>query len=217
MLNNYFSFTYLFDLLGVAVFAISGTLSAGKKQLDFLGVVVLSVVTAIGGGTIRDLLLNRFPIFWISDPSYLMVIIAASIFTLAYVKMRKPPGKALLVADAFGLAFFTITGTKIAEVVQLSPVIIVMMGTITGVAGGIIRDILTAEIPLVLRRDIYATAAITGSITYLICKQIGATQLTSDWIGFGVIVLIRVAAIIWHLRLPQFRLTGKTDSTIDSQ
>src|SRR5918998_745786 len=102
------------DLLGVAVFAVSGALAAGRKSLDLLGVLVIAVVTAIGGGTIRDLLLNRHPIFWIADPTYLVVICIAAALTIVYVRLRAPPGNSLLVADALGLALFTITGAQIA-------------------------------------------------------------------------------------------------------
>lgn len=106
---------YYLGLLGVAVFAISGALAAGRKGLDWVGVVVLAVVTSVGGGTIRDVLLNRQTIFWIEDPSYLWVALAASFFTIAYVRFFKPPTDALLFADALGLALFTIVGAQIAE------------------------------------------------------------------------------------------------------
>jgi|GEM_PF-2727795 len=103
---------YHLDLFGVAVFAISGALAAGRKSLDLLGVVIIAVVTAVGGGTTRDLLLDRHPVFWIADPTYLLVIIIASLFTIGYTKYNDPPEKALLVADALGLAVFTIFGSS---------------------------------------------------------------------------------------------------------
>src|SRR5262249_21200175 len=153
---------YVFDLAGVAVFAISGVLAAGRKQLDWVGVLVIATLTAIGGGTVRDVLLDRHPIFWIADPTYLFVICGATIATLAYVRVRPPPGNALLFADALGLALFAVSGAQIAEAQGLAPLIVVLMGTITGVAGGVLRDVLCAEIPLILRRDVYATAAVAG-------------------------------------------------------
>src|SRR5215470_7929268 len=122
---------HVFDLVGVAVFAVSGVLAAGRKQLDWIGVLVIAALTAIGGGTIRDLLLDRHPIFWIADPTYLLVICAVTIATLAYVKVRQPPGTALLYADALGLALFSISGAQIAETQSLAPIIVVLMGTIT--------------------------------------------------------------------------------------
>ncbi|MBD2099747.1 TRIC cation channel family protein [Leptolyngbya sp. FACHB-261] len=198
---------YLLDLLGVAVFAISGALAAGRKSLDLLGVVVIAVVTAIGGGTFRDLLLDQHPVFWIEDPIYLVVILAATALTIIYTRFRKPPSKALLTADAFGLALFTISGAQIAEQSNLSSIIIVLMGAITGVAGGVMRDVLLAEIPIILRRgNIYATAAIMGVIAYLILQQIGFNRSVAALLGMGVIAVLRLAAITWGLTLPVFSL-----------
>ncbi len=106
---------YVLDLIGVAVFAVSGALAAGRKHLDLLGVIVLGLVTAIGGGTIRDLLLDRHPLFWLADPAYLIVIVAVALLTVAYVRWRPPPAATLLYADAVGLAMFSIAGARIAE------------------------------------------------------------------------------------------------------
>ena len=209
MFQSLNSFPYILDLLGVSVFAISGSLAAGRKGLDLLGVITISIVTAIGGGTLRDILLDHHPIFWIQDPGYLIVIVIASLLTLFYVRFRKPPIRALLIADAFGLALFSITGTQIAEAANLHPIIIVVMGTITGVAGGVIRDILSAEVPLILRRDIYATAAICGSITYLLLQSFGFQDIVSVICSIIIVLVLRSLAIIWGLRLPVFKLPGK--------
>jgi uncharacterized membrane protein YeiH len=197
---------YLLDLLGVAVFAISGVLAAGRKSLDLLGVIVIAVVTAIGGGTLRDLLLDRHPIFWIADPTYLVVISISALLTLSYVRVRPPPGNSLLIADALGLALFTITGAQIAEAAGLSPIIVVLMGTITGVAGGVLRDVLSAEVPLILRRDIYATAAIAGATLYLFLQEIGLSRSGAASIGMTAVALLRFLAILRGMRLPVFRL-----------
>ncbi len=197
---------YLLDLLGVTVFAISGALAAGRKSLDLLGVIVIAVVTAIGGGTLRDLLLDRHPIFWIADPTYLIVICTAALLTLVYVRLRHPPGNWLLIADALGLAVFTIIGVQVAEAAELSPVIIVLMGTMTGVAGGVIRDVLCAEVPLILRRDIYASAAIAGATLYLVLQGVGVAPSVAAIIGVAVVITLRLLAILRGLRLPVFRL-----------
>src|ERR1700754_635840 len=106
---------YVLDLIGVALFAISGALAAGRKHMDLLGVIVLGLVTAIGGGTIRDLLLDRHPLFWLADPAYLIVIVSAALMTVAYARWRRPPEVTLLYADAVGLAMFSIAGARIAE------------------------------------------------------------------------------------------------------
>ena len=153
------------ELLGVAVFAVSGALAAGRRSLDLLGVVVIATVTATGGGTLRDLLLDRSPVFWIADTTYLYVSIAAALLTVVYARYRHPPERFILIADALGLALFSISGAQIAENAGYGGIVVVIMGTLTGAAGGMLRDVLCAEVPLILRRSrIYATAAIAGVV-----------------------------------------------------
>jgi uncharacterized membrane protein YeiH len=197
---------YLLDLLGVAVFAVSGALAAGRSRLDLLGVVVIAAITGVGGGTLRDLLLNRHPIFWITDPTYLIVIAGAALLTVVYVRWRASPGRALLLADALGLALFALAGAQIAEAAGLSPIIVVLMGTMTGVAGGVLRDIVCAEVPLILRRDIYATAAIAGITLYLILQAIGLRRPWASGAGMTVVVVLRLLAIYRGMSLPVFRV-----------
>lgn len=196
---------YFLDLTGVAVFAMSGALAAGRKSLDLLGVIVIAVVTAIGGGTLRDLLIDR-PVFWLTDPAYLSVIVVAALFTLVWTRWMRPPEKALQLADAAGLALFTISGARIAESAGMPGLTVVVMGTITGVFGGVLRDVLCAEIPLILRRgNIYATAAIAGASAYLLLRDALPAPLPS-LCGMGVVAGLRLAAIIWNLQLPVFSL-----------
>lgn len=198
---------YLLDLLGVAVFSISGALAAGRKQLDLLGVVVVAVATAIGGGTIRDVLLDRHPIFWIDRPSYLVVATSAALFTIVFVRFRRPPHDSLQIADALGLALFAVSGAQIAEHEGLRAVIVVLMGTITGVAGGVVRDVLSAEIPLILRRgNLYASAAIAGATAYLLLERLGLARQPAALLGMATVAALRFAAILWGLRLPVFKL-----------
>lgn len=197
---------YLLDLLGVAVFAISGALAAGRKSLDLLGVVIIAVVTAVGGGTTRDLLLDRHPIFWIADPIYLLVIIIASLFTIWYTQYNDPPEKALLVADALGLAVFTIMGAQVTQEVVSSSVIIIIMAAITGTVGGLIRDVLSNDIPLILRRDIYATAALAGATVYLLLQLSALEPMLNIILGMFVVIGLRLASIQWNLHLPRFKL-----------
>jgi uncharacterized membrane protein YeiH len=197
---------YLLDLFGVAVFAISGALAAGRKSLDLLGVVIIAVVTAVGGGTTRDLLLDRHPIFWIADPIYLLVIIIASLFTIWYTQYNEPPEKALLIADALGLAVFTILGAQITQEVVSNSVIIVIMAAITGTVGGLIRDVLSNEIPLILKRDIYATAALAGATIYLLLQLSQLAPTLNIILGMFVVIGLRLAAIQWNLHLPRFKI-----------
>lgn len=198
---------YVIDLLGATVFAVSGALAAGRKSLDLLGVVVIALVTAIGGGTIRDVLLDRHPVFWVEDPLYVPVIVAAALGTVAWTRWRSPPADTLLVADALGLGFFVIGGARIAESVGTAPVGVVVMGVITGVAGGMVRDVLTAEVPLILRRgELYATAAIAGAVAYLVLAGAGLPPPWPSLVGMGLIVCLRLAAVWLDLRLPVFSL-----------
>jgi uncharacterized membrane protein YeiH len=198
---------YLLDLLGVAVFAISGALAAGRRGLDLLGVIVLGTATAIGGGTIRDVLLDRHPIFWLVDPAYLTVIVAVSLATVAYARWRPAPRAALQVADALGLALFSVVGAQVAEAAALPAVSCVLLGTVTGAAGGAVRDVLSAEVPLVLRRgNLYASAAITGTTTYVLLEAAGAARAYAAPAGMLVCAGLRFAAIWWGLKLPIFQL-----------
>jgi uncharacterized membrane protein YeiH len=198
---------YVLSLVGVGVFAASGALAAGRKGFDLLGVVVIAGATAIGGGTIRDVLLDRHPIFWIADPMQLVVILAAAGLTLVWVRFRKPPWTALLVADALGLALFTISGAQVAEQRGLPGIIAVVMGTITGSAGGVLRDILSGEVPLLLRHtELYATASIVGSTVYLLAKDLGLATTPAALLGMATIAALRFAAILWRLRLPVFEV-----------
>lgn len=197
---------YLLDLIGVAVFAVSGALAAGRARLDLFGVVVIASITAIGGGSLRDVLLDRHPIFWIRDPVYLLVPTLAALGTIAYVRLVRVPSQALIVADALGLALFAMAGARIAEGAGLSPAIVVLMGTITGVAGGVLRDLLTAQVPLIFREDIYATAAIAGIALYLALAWLGVPGPWRFAAGLVAIAALRLSAILWKLRLPVFQL-----------
>jgi uncharacterized membrane protein YeiH len=198
---------YILDLLGVGVFAVSGALAAGRKHLDWLGVAVIALVTAIGGGTVRDVLLNRHPIFWIANPAYLLVCLAATALTLLYVHLRIPAPRALLVADALGLAFFTISGAQIAEQSGLSWLLAILMGAITGVAGGMVRDVLCNEIPLILRRgQLYASSAIVGAALYLVLERAGTPREAAALLGMATIALVRFAGILWRIELPVLSL-----------
>lgn len=202
---------FVLDLLGVAVFAVSGALAAGRRRLDLLGVVVLGAVTAVGGGTIRDLLLDRHPIFWLADARYLIVIIATSLATVLYSRWARVPAAALDVADALGLALFSVAGTQVAERAGMPAMSSVLLGAVTGAAGGAIRDVLTAQVPMVLQRgSLYATAAIAGTSLYVILTRLGLAEPVTAVVGMLVVVAVRLAAISWGLQLPIFEVqTGE--------
>ena len=201
---------YTLDLAGIGVFAVSGALAAGRKGLDLFGVLVLALVTAIGGGTIRDVLLDRHPIFWLVDPAYLIVIIAAAAATILYVRARRAPEAALLVADGLGLALFSVAGAQIAQASGFPPFAGIVLGTVTGSAGGAVRDVLVAEVPLVLRRgSLYASAAIAGTAAYFALEALGVPRSAAALTGMAVVAGLRFAAIRWGLQLPVFRVEDR--------
>lgn len=196
---------YLLDLFGVVVFAITGALAAGRKHLDLFGVVVLALVTALGGGTLRDLILGIRPVFWIADPHYIYVASAAALATFCFNRRLPPSSRRLLkTADAAGLAVFTVIGCQRAMTLATPAVIAVLMGVMTGVVGGMIRDILSGEIPLILRKEIYATAAIAGAAVYVIIIRFTGQQAIATVFCIAVILTLRIAAIHWQLSLPVF-------------
>jgi uncharacterized membrane protein YeiH len=198
---------YALDLFGTAVFATSGALAAGRRQMDLFGVLVVAGVTAVGGGTVRDLLLDRHPVFWIDDLTYLIVVVAAAGVTFLYTVWFRPPGTVLLVADAFGLAVFTVVGAQVATHAGAPAAVVVLMGMVTGTVGGIIRDLLCGDVPLILRREIYATAALGGGIAYVVLR--GLLQPAALLAAASSIVFFsRLAGIYWHLHLPSFRVKG---------
>jgi uncharacterized membrane protein YeiH len=195
---------YSLDLFGVAVFAVSGSLAAGRKRMDIFGVVVLGIVTALGGGTIRDTLLDSGPVFWIHDPAYLLVAVVFSLLTFFTVRILTSHRLALLVSDAFGLAIFTAIGTATAFKTTDSFAVVVVMGVMTGTAGGMLRDVLSAEVPLILQREIYATASLCGSCIYVVLKHLEFPGIACMAIAVAVTLAIRLAAIHWSLSLPVF-------------
>lgn len=201
---------YFFDLCGTAVFALSGALAAGKHRMDPFGVLVLASVTAIGGGSIRDTLMGATPVFWIQNHTYLLVILATVISCLILVrKPHKLPTITLPVADALGLALFTVIGAQKALGMGYSGVIAIVMGVLTGVGGGIIRDLLCRQIPMVLRTEIYATASIIGGMCYVICLRVGIDSIIAMYVAMLSTLVIRLSAIYWHLSLPAFDLRTK--------
>ncbi len=210
---------YWIELLAVCVCAVSGVLAAAGKQVDLFGVMVLAAVTAFGGGTLRDLVLGEVPVFWIRDPNYLYAALGTAVFAFFAARRFAFPGRVLLVADAAGLALFTIIGARKALAVTtataqpISVIVAVSMGVVTGVAGGAMRDALMREIPLVFRREIhlYATAATFGALLYAGLLRAGIPDDRAGPAGIAAILVLRLAAIRWRVSLPTFhRADGET-------
>lgn len=196
---------YWLDMAGVIVFALSGVILACRSKMDPMGMLVLAAVTGIGGGTIRDLVLGVRPVFWVTDPTYLWVILATVCVSLVgFHYIHRLSRGFLPVADAFGLALFTVIGTHKALLLGSSGTVAVLMGMMTGVAGGMIRDVLAQRVPMVLREEIYATAAMAGGIVYVVLDALGVPLTITIGASLSVTLGLRLAAIHWHLALPVF-------------
>jgi uncharacterized membrane protein YeiH len=206
---SYADFIYIAELVGVAVFATAGALAAQGKRLDIFGVVILAIVTSLGGGTIRDITLDIHPVVWIADTAYLWTAIISAIVAFVVCRYIQYPRQTLLVMDAMGLALFAVLGAEKALGQELSPLIVVMMAVITGCAGGMIRDILTGQIPLILQRDgeLYATCALAGAVFYIFMEPYMSGQVLA-LVSMMIIFLLRLAAMFANLRLPEFIVAG---------
>ncbi|SDU05979.1 trimeric intracellular cation channel family protein [Halopseudomonas salegens] len=201
---------YALDLFGVAVFAITGALMAGRKSMDLFGVMVIAIITALGGGTLRDVILNNYPVLWIGNEVYILVAVMAALGTVLWVRLTHPIHETgLLVADALGLAVFTVIGTQVAMQLDVPWSAAVIMGVMTGVAGGVMRDIICNEIPLIFHKEIYATACIAGSLVYILLHPFNWPFNLDVKLAIAVVLIIRLAAIRWHLGLPRFHLLDR--------
>jgi uncharacterized membrane protein YeiH len=198
---------YVLEHFGVAVCAIAGVLAARGRGVDLFGVTVLALVTAFGGGTIRDLCLGATPVFWIQNPDYVLTALAAALATFVLARWFELPQSLLEYSDAVGLAMFTIIGAQKSISLGADGITAVALGTITGVAGGIIRDVLLNELPLVFRKEIrlYATAAVAGATVFVIVRLVFKQPVTGTLAGAATTLLLRLAAIRWRLALPEFR------------
>ncbi len=199
-------FQYLLELIGTGFFAISGALVANKKsQHDWFGVSFIGFITAIGGGSLRDMMLGSFPLTWIGDINFLYAILVGIILSrLFFSQLLKMP-KALFVFDSIGIAMFTILGVEKTLGLGFHPMIAAIMGMFSAVMGGVIRDVLTNEIPVLFRKNIYASACLAGAIIYLIFDYFNCERKINIAISMALIFAIRVIAVKFNLTLPQFR------------
>lgn len=198
------SYFHWIDLLGVAVFAISGTLAAWRNQMDGFGVIVLASVTAIGGGTLRDLILD-VPVIWSNDNSYFYAIFIAAIGTILAVRNRLTiPHNTLQLFDALGLAFFVIMGTQKALDHGTSTMVAILLGTMSGVCGGMIRDVLCREVPMVFRGELYAVTCIFGGVVYTGLLALGVGTALAMACSMVALLSLRLAAMKYQLTIPVF-------------
>lgn len=196
------TYLYIIDLIGTLVFAISGVLVAVEKQFDWVGAAVIGFVTAIGGGTLRDVMIGRTPVGWMQDTNYLIVILASLPLIFYFRKYILRLRRSLFLFDTIGIGLFTILGLEKTLEAGLSPLVAVLMGMVSAVFGGVTRDVLTNEIPLIFRKEIYASACIAGGIIFLIMEQVSSIYLLNLWLSIGVVIMIRSLAVVKHWSMP---------------
>lgn len=204
---------YALDILGTFAFAISGALVAAEKKLDLFGVVIIAFITAVGGGMLRDILIDAHPINWIGDFNYLYAIFVAVLITFLFKSKILPFSKTLFLFDTIGLGVFTLLGLQKALFFDLHPFVALIMGMISAVFGGVLRDVLTNRVPLIFEKEIYASACLAGGITYLILNEFLQSENLIFIISSIVIVVIRIIAVKFNLQLPKIKddLFGNRD------
>ncbi|TXD48418.1 trimeric intracellular cation channel family protein [Polaribacter sp. IC073] len=199
------SVIYVLDILGTFAFAISGALVALDKKFDIFGVIIIAFVTAVGGGMLRDVLINAHPINWIADLNYLYVIFTAVMFTFLFKSKIAYLSKTMFLFDTIGISVFTLLGLEKALAIDLHPIIALVMGMVSAVFGGVLRDVLTTKIPLIFEKEIYASACLSGGIVYLILNYFRVDENINFIISAAVVVIIRVIAVRFHLELPKVK------------
>lgn len=205
--------TAFLDWFGLCVFAMTGALVASRKQMDIVGFALMGSVTGIGGGTIRDVLLGITPVFWVQKPAYLITCLVVSCATFFGAGFMQSRYKYLLWLDAVGLALFAVTGASTALAHGAGTTIAIAMGVATATFGGIIRDILGGESPIILSREIYITAALLGAGSYVGLVRLGTSQDMAIITGFLTALALRSAALAWQLSLPRYR--PRTERRLD--
>ena len=211
--------TLAFELIGTAAFALSGVMTCVKKELDVLGVLVVGVVTAVGGGALRDVLLGRLPPVMFTRPVYALVAAGVCLLAFLLLYLQGPRSLAYLerlnpvinVFDAVGLGVFAVVGVGAAIDCGFgqNAFLAVFVGAVTGVGGGLMRDLLVGDIPMVLKKRVYALAAIAGSALYYALYRLNADEGVSQFCGMGLVILIRLLASHYKWNLPRIRLTGR--------
>lgn len=199
------SIIYSLDLIGTFAFALSGALVASNKQFDLFGVIIIAFVTAVGGGMLRDVLINAHPINWIGDLNYIWIILSAVAFMFLFKSKVAPLSKTMFLFDTIGIGVFTILGLQKGLTYELPTIVALIMGMVSAVFGGVIRDVLTNKVPLIFEKEIYASACLLGGIAYLISTQFIATEWICFILGASTVIIVRTVAVRFHLELPKIQ------------
>lgn len=198
------SLLHIIDILGTFSFAVSGTSAAIRKRLDIFGILIIAFVTSIGGGTLRDVLIGNTPVGWLRNSTTINVIVIATAGTLFFKTFIKRFNYTLFLFDSLGLGLFTIIGIQKGIELQFSPGICVALGTVTGCFGGVARDTLLNEIPVIFRKEIYASACIVGGSVFYLLHYLQLKDAFAQSAGIAIIVLIRIIVVRYNLSLPDF-------------
>ena len=196
---------YSLDLIGTFAFALSGALVAERKSFDIFGVAIIAFVTAVGGGMLRDVLIDAHPINWIGDLNYMWIIALAVVVMYLFKSRIAPWAKTFFIFDTVGLGVFTLIGVEKALNYGLNPVPAVIMGMITACFGGVIRDVLTNQVPLIFKKEIYASACLVGGIVYLLSRLMDLPENMQAISTVGVVILIRTVSVKYKLELPKIK------------
>ncbi|MFI8620445.1 trimeric intracellular cation channel family protein [Marinomonas sp. NPDC078689] len=191
-------------LIAITAEAMSGALAAGRRNMDMFGVALIAFITALGGGTVRDILLGNFPVNWTQHPSYIYLTITAGLSTMLLARFMHRLQKLFLLLDAMGLIAFTIIGCNVAQQLDYSLPVVIMAGIITGVFGGILRDILCDQTPQVLQHELYASVSLMVAVLYLVLQHYGVNEDITLLVSFSSGLIMRLAAIRWNWSLPVF-------------
>lgn len=194
---------YLF-IMGICVEAITGALAAGRKKMDFFGVMLIATITALGGGTVRDVLFNTYPITWVSHPEYILYTAAWGFLTIFFAHSLVRIMKLFLILDALGLSTFVIIGTQKVLDHGMSPAVAIIGGMLTGICGGMLRDILCNDIPLVLRKELYAVIALAGAVLFISLEHFHIAHNINVIVVLLSIFIARLLAIFFHIQIPVF-------------
>lgn len=190
------------SIAGAFAFAVSGALTAMTKRFDAFGVFIIAFATAVGGGSLRDVFVNEQAVFWLIHPEYMYFIIVGTVFAILFRKYLGYLRKTLLLFDTFGLALYTIIGVEIGIQNGLSGISCVALGTITGTFGGVVRDILVNDIPLIFRKEIYATISILGGSMYFLMHQLWSESTYLQLVPIGLIIILRLAVVHFKISFP---------------
>ncbi|MCF1192055.1 trimeric intracellular cation channel family protein [Mangrovimonas sp. AS39] len=196
------NFIYLIEIFGTIAFAISGVLVALNKRMDFFGIIIIAFVTSVGGGTLRDVLMGYTPVTWMTHLIYVHLILGASVFAIIFRHKLDRLRRSLFLFDTIGIGLYTVIGVEKGLSADLDPLICVAIGTMSACFGGVIRDILCNDIPVIFRKEIYATACIVGGTTYFLLSQLPIERNWVFVISGLVVITIRLVAVIFKISLP---------------